>query len=48
MPFIVGAVVTAVVAVIFITRRVPGGVSAGNLGHVSERWLADHRASHPS
>lgn len=28
--------------------RVPGGVSPANLGWMSERWLAEYRASHPS
>ena len=35
-------------AVIIVSRlRVPGGVNATRLGCMSERWLAEYRASHP-
>ena len=43
---IVGIVL--LLAVVFIaTMRVPGRVKSPNLGWMSERWLAEHRASHP-
>ncbi len=48
MLFIVGAVVALVAAAAAIIPRieVPGGVNAAPLGWMSERWLAEHRASH--
>jgi hypothetical protein len=48
MLFIIGAVVTLVAAVLVYRARVPGGVNAEGLGWVSERWLAEYRASHPT
>jgi hypothetical protein len=45
MLLIVG-VLTALIAAVMIPRmRVPGGVNHANLGWMSERWLAEHRAS---
>ena len=45
MLFIVG-IVSALIAVVITPRmRVPGGVSSANLGWMSERWLAEHRAT---
>ena len=39
----------ALTAVVISSRlRVPGGVNRGNLGWMSEQWLADYRASHLS
>jgi hypothetical protein len=39
----------ALVVVIAVSRaRVPGGVDAAQLGWVSQRWLAEYRASHQS
>ena len=46
MLFIVGIVVVLIAVVIIPRMRVPGGINAGNLGWMSERWLAEHRASH--
>lgn len=47
MLWIVGVIIFfALVAVIIQRTLVPGRVSAGNLGWMSERWLAEHRASH--
>lgn len=43
----IGAVIVLVAAVIIPRMRVPGGVSPAHLGWMSERWLAEHRASHP-
>ena len=40
-------VVMVLIAVVIIPRmRVPGGVTSADLGWMSERWLAEHRASH--
>jgi hypothetical protein len=46
MLFIVGAVMLIAVVIIIPRMRVPGGVNSGNLGWMSEQWLAEHRASH--
>jgi hypothetical protein len=47
MLLIVGAVIVLIAVVIIIPRmRVPGGVNASTLGWMSDRWLAEHRASH--
>jgi hypothetical protein len=41
--------VLAVAVLVGVSKvRVPGGVNAADLGSVSNRWLADYRASHPS
>jgi hypothetical protein len=44
MLLIVG-VLTAVIAAVMIRMRVPGGVNHADLGWMSDRWLAGHRAS---
>jgi hypothetical protein len=44
---IVGFITLLAVAILYKVR-VPGGVNASNLGWVSEQWLAEYRASHPS
>jgi hypothetical protein len=46
MLFIVGLVVLLIAVVIIPRMRVPGGVNSAHLGWMSERWLAEHRASH--
>jgi hypothetical protein len=46
MLFIVGIVIALITVVIIPRMRVPGGVKSANLGWMSERWLAEHRASH--
>jgi hypothetical protein len=46
MLFIVGAVIVLVAVTVIPRMRVPGGVNAAHLGWMSERWLAEHRASH--
>ena len=43
--FILGAVIVWVVIVLFRRLRTPR-VTGANLGWMSERWLAEHRASH--
>ena len=46
MLFVIGAVIVlSIAAVIIHAMRVPGGVNAHTLGWMSERWLAEHRAS---
>jgi len=46
MLLIVGAVVVLSAAVIISRMRVLGGVNARTLGWISDKWLAEHRASH--
>lgn len=48
MLLIVGAVIVLMALVIIPRMRVPGGVNASTLGWMSERWLAEQRASHSS
>jgi len=38
----------AVALVVIVGRRVPWNVDSAELGHVSERWLAEYRASQQS
>ena len=40
------AVVMVLIAVVISRMAVPGGVNSTSLGWMSERWLAEHRASH--
>jgi hypothetical protein len=47
MLMVLGAVV-AVAVVVMVGRRVPWNVDSAELGHVSERWLAEYRASQQS
>ena len=46
MLFTVGVLIALIAVVIVSRMRVPGGVNAAKLGSMSERWLAEHRASH--
>ena len=48
MLFILGLVVVLVALVLVPRLRAPGGVNEVHLGWMSERWLAEHRASHPA
>jgi hypothetical protein len=49
MLLILGALFALAIAiVVMVGRRVPWSVDPGQLGYVSERWLAEYRASHPS
>jgi hypothetical protein len=46
MLLIIGVLLAAMIIAVLIYRaRVPGGVNEAQLGWVSERWLAEHRAS---
>jgi hypothetical protein len=47
MLFIACVVIVLVAAAIIPRMRVPRGMNASPLGWMSERWLAEHRASHP-
>jgi hypothetical protein len=47
LPIIV-VLITAIAVVLILRARVPGGVNSAQLGWVSERWLAEYRASHPT
>jgi hypothetical protein len=48
MLFILG-LVAALAAVVIVTRmRLPGGVNSAHVGWMSEQWLAEHGAAHPS
>jgi hypothetical protein len=38
----------AVAIVVIVGRRVPWNIDSAELGHVSERWLAEYRASQQS
>jgi hypothetical protein len=44
----VGVLITLTATVLIPRVRLRSGVSAPNLGWMSEQWLAEHRASHPS
>jgi hypothetical protein len=41
----IAALVIVFIAVVIPKIRVPGGVESAHLGWMSERWLAEHRAS---
>jgi hypothetical protein len=47
MLMVVGALV-AVAVVVMVRRRVPWNIDSAELGYVSERWLAQYRASQQS
>ncbi|HEU5257160.1 MAG TPA: hypothetical protein VFU28_14305 [Vicinamibacterales bacterium] len=46
MLLIVGVVIVLIAVVVIPKMRVPGGVNASTLGWMSDKWLAEHRASH--
>jgi hypothetical protein len=46
MLLIVGAVIMLIAVVVIRRMRVPGGVNASTRGWMSDKWLAEHRASH--
>ena len=48
MLLIIGILITLTAGVIIPRVRVPGGVNVAKLGWMSQEWLAEHRASHPS
>jgi hypothetical protein len=46
MLLIVGVVIVLIAVVVTSKMRVPGDVNANTLGWMSDKWLAEHRASH--
>lgn len=48
MLLIIGVLIMLTAVVIGSRLRVPGGVNPAKLGWMSDQWLADYRASHPS
>ena len=46
MLLIVGAVIVLIAVVLIPRMRVPGGVNASTRGWMSDKWVAEHRASH--
>jgi hypothetical protein len=44
----IGLLLAVTVAVLASGVRLTGGSPPPNLGWMSERWLAEYRASHPS
>lgn len=48
MLLIIVVLLTVTAVVISFRSRVPGGVNAADLGYMSDQWLAELRASHPS
>ena len=48
MLLILGALIAVAVGVVVTGRRVRWSLDVAELGTVSERWLAEYRASHPS
>jgi len=47
MLMVLGALLAAAV-VVMVRWRVPWNIDSAEVGYVSERWLAEYRASHPS
>ena len=49
MLLIIGGLgVIGVIAALVVILRARRGTDAGQLGWMSEQWLAEHRATHPS
>jgi hypothetical protein len=48
MLFILTVLLTLMGVAIVSWVRSPGGVNAAPLGWMSQRWLAEYRASHPT
>ena len=48
MLLILGALIAVAVAIVVAGRHVRWSLDVAELGTVSERWLAEYRASHPS
>jgi hypothetical protein len=45
---IVGVLITLAATAMLVKARQPGALQAAHFGWISEQWLAEHRASHPS
>jgi hypothetical protein len=48
MLLLIGALAIITVKVLVDHLRVPRGVEGAQLGRMSEQWIAEHRAMHPS
>jgi hypothetical protein len=48
MVLVIVALIAVAAVVIGSRLRVPGGIDQAKLGWMSERWLAEYRASHGS
>jgi len=48
MLMVLGALLAVAVVVVVVERRGPWKIDSAELGHVSERWLAEYRASQQS
>jgi hypothetical protein len=48
MLVIITVLVSVIAVVVIAVRRRPGRDDPAQLGCVSQQWLAEHRASHPS
>jgi hypothetical protein len=48
MLLIIGVLIMAIVAAILSRLPLPEAVDPAHLGHVSQRWLAEYRATHPT
>ena len=48
MLLIIGMLIAVLAVALIVRARVPGGVNSSQLGWVSQRWLAEYRASHPT
>jgi hypothetical protein len=46
MLFIIGLVIVSIAVVSIPRMRLTSGANAAPLGWMSDRWLAEHRASH--
>jgi hypothetical protein len=48
MLLIIGVLITLTAVTVISRLRVARGDNTAKLGWVSQQWLAEHRASHPS
>ncbi len=48
MLIVIGVSITIATLVSMLRLRVPGRVKAVHLGWMSQQWLTEHRAAHPT
>ena len=48
MLLIIGVLIMAIIAAFISRLPLPEAVDPAHLGYVSQRWLAQYRASHPT
>ena len=48
MLLLIGVLITAIIVMSILRARSPAGVHGAHLGWMSEQWLAEYRAAHPS